>query len=676
MCGILGLSIKDKNQVHSGDIVGILRKLMVLTESRGKEAAGIAVLFGDNISIYKRNVVASALWKDKEFVSIVNNSLDNHSNSPGQYQGVTLIGHARMVTNGDSSNNDNNQPVIKNGAVCVHNGIITNDKDLWTAYPELNRLFDVDTEVLISLIRKYYRELSLPAAVCKAFGLIKGTASIAMLFDDSKYLLLATNNGSLYTCFNDENSHLIFSSELSILNRLSLCRQFNKVMGQSNIERLEANAALIVDIENLNISRFSLTNGAQEPAISENPGNHQINNYSPQKAGSARQPIVRANSTLRPEILQEWYLENSREIDNLRRCTRCILPETVPFIEFDDHGVCNFCNNYHKINERGQTELREILQPFRSKDGSPDCIVPFSGGRDSSFGLHYLKTVLGMNPIAYSYDWGMITDLARRNQARICGKLGIENILVSANIGEKRANIRANILAWLQKPNLGMVPIFMAGDKQFFYHANKLMQRTGIKLVVYLFNPLEKTDFKSGYCGVAPRFDEKSVYYLSLLGKTKILSFYALQYIRNQHYFNRSFFDTLGAFLAYYVMNQPHIPMYYYKRWDEQEIESTLIKLYEWETAVDTKSTWRIGDGTAPFYNFIYYTVAGFTENDTFRSNQIREDMITREQALQQVIIDNTFRYESLKWYFDTLNIDMKDTLEKINRIPKLYANR
>ncbi len=61
-----------------------------------------------------------------------------------------------------------------------------------------------------------------------------------------------------------------------------------------------------------------------------------------------------------------------------------------------------------------------------------------------------------------------------------------------------------------------------------------------------------------------------------------------------------------------------------YWRWDEKVIESTLLNDYDWERATDTNTTWRIGDGTAAIYNYIYYTMAGFTEQDTFRSNQIR----------------------------------------------------
>ena len=89
--------------------------------------------------------------------------------------------------------------------------------------------------------------------------------------------------------------------------------------------------------------------------------------------------------------------------------------------------------------------------------------------------------------------------------------------------------------------------------------------------------------------------------------------------------------------------------------------------------AMDTKSTWRIGDGTAAFYNYIYYTVAGFSEFDTFRSNQIREGMITREKALALVNEENQPRYETIKWYLEIIGMNFKNVIERINKMPKLY---
>ena len=67
-----------------------------------------------------------------------------------------------------------------------------------------------------------------------------------------------------------------------------------------------------------------------------------------------------------------------------------------------------------------------------------------------------------------------------------------------------------------------------------------------------------------------------------------------------------------------------------------------------------------------------YITVAGFTEHDTFRSNQIREGEISRTEALK-LVEENTLRYESLAQYFDLIGIDFETTVNKINSIPKLW---
>ena len=86
-----------------------------------------------------------------------------------------------------------------------------------------------------------------------------------------------------------------------------------------------------------------------------------------------------------------------------------------------------------------------------------------------------------------------------------------------------------------------------------------------------------------------------------------------------------------------------------------KKIIDAVLEEYNWEKAPDTNTTWRIGDGTAAFYNYVYYTVAGFTEHDTFRSNQIREGDLTRERALELVQDENNPRYPNIKWYLDTV---------------------
>lgn len=59
--------------------------------------------------------------------------------------------------------------------------------------------------------------------------------------------------------------------------------------------------------------------------------------------------------------------------------------------------------------------------------------------------------------------------------------------------------------------------------------------------------------------------------------------------------------------------------------------------------------------------------MAGLTENDTFRSNQIREGVINREEALKITNINNMPRLKSLTWYADTIGINLSYAIKKIN---------
>ena len=91
--------------------------------------------------------------------------------------------------------------------------------------------------------------------------------------------------------------------------------------------------------------------------------------------------------------------------------------------------------------------------------------------------------------------------------------------------------------------------------------------------------------------------------------------------------------------------------------------------------APDTVTSWRIGDGTAAFYNYIFYTVAGFTEHDTFRSNQIREGQMSRGEALRRVSEENKPRYQNMRWYLDIVGLDFLETVKVINEMPKIWLS-
>ena len=133
-------------------------------------------------------------------------------------------------------------------------------------------------------------------------------------------------------------------------------------------------------------------------------------------------------------------------------------------------------------------------------------------------------------------------------------------------------------------------------------------------------------------------------------------------------------YDTIsGEYYRSFTKKSDYYHLFDFWRWDESVINNILQVDYDWELAPDTTTTWRIGDGTAAIYNYIYYTVAGFTEHDTFRSNQIREGDISREDALRLVNDENRPRYPNIKWYCDTLNMDFVSVINTINSITPLY---
>lgn len=195
----------------------------------------------------------------------------------------------------------------------------------------------------------------------------------------------------------------------------------------------------------------------------------------------------------------------------------------------------------------------------------------------------------------------------------------------------------------------------------------------GIDLAIFSFNRLERTDFKASFANADESKKKTNLHNMSGLNKIQLMVYYAKEYIRNPAYINSSVLDTVFAYYSFYLIPKSFEPLYDFIPWNEETVNHTLIDNYQWETATDTDSTWRIGDGTASFYNYIYYVMAGFSEFDAFKSNQIREGMITREEAIHTVEQDNQPRYESIQWYCDTIGVDMQSALRAINQAPKLY---
>ena len=458
----------------------------------------------------KSRTPASELIKRSDYRALLKSSL-------AKTGGFAAIGHSRLVTNGDQTMHSNNQPVITSGVVGVHNGIIANVDDVWTQFSQLPRQFDVDSEVIFALTR-HFRDsgLSVDGAVSRSFEPLEGVANIAAFLEESDDLVLATNNGSLYLATSDDGRLTVFASEEYILSKLKRGRPHllgRRRLEVGTIDRVEPGTGRLIGLGDGRLRTFSLASGIQQPdseaVSSRGQAKREITDLGNRNATAPGAPLSESPKSLtrRQRAVSNALLDEAERAAEatakLVRCARCVLPTTYPFVDLDSDGVCIYCRNYQPFTFDGHEALAREAAPHRREDGRPDCLIALSGGRDSTNCLHYAKNELGLTPIAYTYDWGMITDLARRNASRICAELGVEHIIVSANIEQKRSFIRKNVEAWLRKPDIGTVPLFMAGDKQFFWYAEQLKRKTGIELLMFAMNPLERTDFKHGFCGIS-----------------------------------------------------------------------------------------------------------------------------------------------------------------------------
>ncbi|HTL38753.1 MAG TPA: hypothetical protein VL326_36730 [Kofleriaceae bacterium] len=643
MCGIFGVICTSDETVDQGLARQLAISLLKHSETRGREAAGIAVHDGEQIQILKQGGSVSDFLKNPKLHQLLDRGLARFGQARGNT--IAITGHSRLATNGTQADQSNNQPVITHGSVALHNGIIVNDRKIATRYA-MRPQSELDSEVLATLLRKKLDETKdLIAATRATFAEIEGAASIAMLFDNFDVMLLATNTGSLFSLTGANGNVLAFASERFILQRVLDDKALSGRLGDVQLEQIRAGHALAVQLKNLRRRAFSLAPDRDEPPLDDAPNGHHVT-----------------------------IVDHSSRADRLRRCTKCILPETFPFVGFDEHGVCAYCREWKSIKPHGHEKLLEAIDPYRSKDGSPDVIVAFSGGRDSSYGLHYVKKTLGMNPIAFTYDWGMVTDLARRNCARVCGKLGVEHIIRSADITAKRRYVRKNIEAWLKKPELGMVTLFMAGDKEFYAHARQLRKETGIKLVIFCTgNLIEEARYKVGFMGVPQDDDNMVLPNMSVRNKAAMLWYFAKNYAKNPAYINESIVDTANAFWQTFVVKDDFLYLYHYVPWHEDEIVGTIRREYDWEVASDTTTTWRIGDGTAAFYNYIYLTIAGFTEDESMLANMVREGHITRDEAIKRAAEYSRPRWDSLREYAQLIGFSFEEAMQAINAAPKLY---
>jgi N-acetyl sugar amidotransferase len=133
-----------------------------------------------------------------------------------------------------------------------------------------------------------------------------------------------------------------------------------------------------------------------------------------------------------------YYLNmDTFEIGKLRRCIKCGLPETYETIEYTKEGLCNICKSAEFKKENiDWDERKKILDKLISKHRGKyeyDCIIPFSGGKDSTFTLLYLVEEYGIKPLVVRFNHNFYRKTIAANNEKTFKKLGVDVIEFTPN---------------------------------------------------------------------------------------------------------------------------------------------------------------------------------------------------------------------------------------------------
>ena len=121
----------------------------------------------------------------------------------------------------------------------------------------------------------------------------------------------------------------------------------------------------------------------------------------------------------------------------LKKCIKCGLPETYETIIFNQDGICNICEGHKFKSENINWDerygiLEKLIDSHRGKYDY-DCIIPFSGGKDSTYTLWYLVRKFKIKPLVVQFDHGFMRPTLKENNERTFKKLGVDVLSFSPN---------------------------------------------------------------------------------------------------------------------------------------------------------------------------------------------------------------------------------------------------
>jgi len=338
----------------------------------------------------------------------------------------------------------------------------------------------------------------------------------------------------------------------------------------------------------------------------------------------------------------------------MRYCKRCLYPENHPLrITFDEEGVCSGCRVHEEkdsLNWQERAErLKKIFDAYRSLSGKNyDCIIPVSGAKDSYFIVHTVKNVFKMNPLLVSYNKHYNTDLGIRNLAYLRIKFNCDyyQMTVSPDIVKKitRATMRKRgSLYWHCIAGQTVYPVQMAVQFKIpliVWGAHQGNDQVG------MFSHLDEVEMTRKYR------KEHDLMGLEAEDLIDELDFIDAHDVAPFIYPDDKEIEKVGI-RGIYLNN--------YIRWDSKKQHEDMIKVYGYETALQTRTFDTYNDvdcfNYSDVHDYIKFLKWGYGKVNDHVAREIRLKRMTVEEGVEKI---NAYLYrqpQNLNLFLDWIGM-------------------
>lgn len=360
----------------------------------------------------------------------------------------------------------------------------------------------------------------------------------------------------------------------------------------------------------------------------------------------------------------------------MERCSRCVLPQTYPSITFNAEHICNYCLAHSTVPPLGEDKLHAIIDEYRGKNTTPyDCLVALSGGRDSTYAVHYAVKVLNLKVLAFTIDNGFMPDQTCENVRNAVEILGVDHVIEKHDLLEK--NIRAVLTAWLHHPSPAMIPMLCVGCRLALYRG--FLEVAARYQIPLMFTGLgePESSFATKFFSTSPSKSRRMIDLAFGVG---------MEIVKNPRYLRRPTLpywmgmEYLYAFSS--VMQRRIYPelrnvrLFEYIGWDEQKIMALIQSELKWCNYSESRSAWRSDCKINLLRNHLYKVTLGFTKNEELVSNMIRLGDLSREDGLARVEREGVISDEFLRGFFQELGIPYREYEDSLGRIATAAASR